>query len=116
MLLSTAPDMDAIVCAAENWLALLLVGGSKRSRVLAASSTRLHPLPLALARRHHVGALDAYPSRAWRKSIRGGRGSSNAVARWPSVEETAELPQVAAQTEMRDWRLARAWLPREFRR
>ena len=32
-----------------------------------------------------------------------------------SVQETAELLQVSAQTVMRDWRLARAWLARELR-
>jgi RNA polymerase sigma factor (TIGR02999 family) len=32
-----------------------------------------------------------------------------------SVEETAEMLQVSAQTVMRDWRLARAWLARELR-
>jgi RNA polymerase sigma factor (TIGR02999 family) len=32
-----------------------------------------------------------------------------------SVEETAEVLQVSAQTVMRDWRLARAWLARELR-
>ena len=32
-----------------------------------------------------------------------------------SVEETADLLQVSAQTVMRDWRLARAWLARELR-
>ena len=31
-----------------------------------------------------------------------------------SVEETAEVLQVSAQTVMRDWRLARAWLAREL--
>jgi RNA polymerase sigma factor (TIGR02999 family) len=33
-----------------------------------------------------------------------------------SVEETAEVLEVSAQTVMRDWRLARAWLARELRR
>jgi RNA polymerase sigma factor (TIGR02999 family) len=33
-----------------------------------------------------------------------------------SVEETAEVLQVSAQTVIRDWRLARAWLARELRR
>ena len=32
-----------------------------------------------------------------------------------SVEETAEVLHVSAQTIMRDWRLARAWLARELR-
>jgi RNA polymerase sigma factor (TIGR02999 family) len=32
-----------------------------------------------------------------------------------SVEETADALQVSAQTVMRDWRLARAWLARELR-
>ena len=32
-----------------------------------------------------------------------------------SVDETAEVLQVSAQTVMRDWRLARAWLARELR-
>jgi len=32
-----------------------------------------------------------------------------------SVEETGEVLQVSAQTVMRDWRLARAWLARELR-
>ncbi len=32
-----------------------------------------------------------------------------------SVEETAEVLQVSAQTVMRDWRLVRAWLARELR-
>ena len=31
-----------------------------------------------------------------------------------SVEETAEVLEVSAQTVMRDWRLARAWLAREL--
>ena len=31
-----------------------------------------------------------------------------------SVEETAEVLQVSAQTVMRDWRLARAWIAREM--
>ena len=31
-----------------------------------------------------------------------------------SVEETAEVLSVSAQTVMRDWRLARAWLLREL--
>ena len=31
-----------------------------------------------------------------------------------SVEETAEVLQVSAQTVLRDWRLARAWLAREL--
>lgn len=33
-----------------------------------------------------------------------------------SVEETAEVLKVSAQTVMRDWRIARAWLARELRR
>jgi RNA polymerase sigma factor (TIGR02999 family) len=33
-----------------------------------------------------------------------------------SVEETAEALSVSAQTVMRDWKLARAWLGRELRR
>lgn len=33
-----------------------------------------------------------------------------------SVEETAEALGVSAQTVMRDWKLARAWLARELRR
>jgi RNA polymerase sigma factor (TIGR02999 family) len=32
-----------------------------------------------------------------------------------TVEETAEVLEVSAQTVMRDWRLARAWLARELR-
>jgi RNA polymerase sigma factor (TIGR02999 family) len=32
-----------------------------------------------------------------------------------SVEETAEVLKVSAQTVMRDWRLARAWLARQIR-
>jgi RNA polymerase sigma-70 factor (ECF subfamily) len=32
-----------------------------------------------------------------------------------SVDETAAVLQVSAQTVMRDWRLARAWLAREMR-
>jgi RNA polymerase sigma factor (TIGR02999 family) len=32
-----------------------------------------------------------------------------------SVDETADVLQVSAQTVMRDWRLARAWLARELR-
>src|SRR5262249_15829638 len=32
-----------------------------------------------------------------------------------SVEETADALKVSAQTVMRDWRLARAWLARELR-
>jgi DNA-directed RNA polymerase specialized sigma24 family protein len=32
-----------------------------------------------------------------------------------SVEETAYVLKVSAQTVMRDWRLARAWLTRELR-
>jgi DNA-directed RNA polymerase specialized sigma24 family protein len=32
-----------------------------------------------------------------------------------SVEETAAALDVSAQTVMRDWRLARAWLARELR-
>ena len=31
-----------------------------------------------------------------------------------TVEETAQVLQVSAQTVMRDWRLARAWLVREL--
>jgi DNA-directed RNA polymerase specialized sigma24 family protein len=31
-----------------------------------------------------------------------------------SVEETADVLRVSAQTIMRDWRLARAWLAREL--
>ena len=33
-----------------------------------------------------------------------------------TVEETAQVLQVSAQTVMRDWRLARAWLARELSR
>jgi len=33
-----------------------------------------------------------------------------------SVEETADALSVSAQTVMRDWKLARAWLGRELRR
>jgi RNA polymerase sigma factor (TIGR02999 family) len=33
-----------------------------------------------------------------------------------SVEETAEALSISAQTVMRDWKLARAWLARELRR
>jgi RNA polymerase sigma factor (TIGR02999 family) len=33
-----------------------------------------------------------------------------------SVEETAEVLKVSAQTVMREWKLARAWLRREMRR
>ena len=32
-----------------------------------------------------------------------------------SVEETAEVLQISAQSVMRDWKLARAWLVRELR-
>ena len=32
-----------------------------------------------------------------------------------SVEETAEAPGVSPQTVLRDWKLARAWLPVELR-
>ena len=31
-----------------------------------------------------------------------------------SVEETAEVLQISAQSVMRDWKLARAWLAREL--
>jgi DNA-directed RNA polymerase specialized sigma24 family protein len=31
-----------------------------------------------------------------------------------SVEETAEVLQISAQSVMRDWKLARAWLVREL--
>ena len=33
-----------------------------------------------------------------------------------TVEETAEVLQVSAQTVMRDWKTARTWLARELRR
>ena len=33
-----------------------------------------------------------------------------------SEEETAEVLKVSAQTVMRDWKIARAWLARELRR
>jgi RNA polymerase sigma factor (TIGR02999 family) len=33
-----------------------------------------------------------------------------------SVEETAEVLKISAQTVMREWKLARAWLRRETRR
>jgi len=33
-----------------------------------------------------------------------------------TVEETAQVLQISAQTVMRDWRLARAWLARELTR
>jgi RNA polymerase sigma-70 factor, ECF subfamily len=34
----------------------------------------------------------------------------------PSVEETAEILGISPQSVLRDWRLARSWLMREFRR
>jgi RNA polymerase sigma-70 factor (ECF subfamily) len=33
-----------------------------------------------------------------------------------SVDETAEVLKISAQTVMRDWKLARAWLERELGR
>ena len=33
-----------------------------------------------------------------------------------TVEETAEVLQVSAQTVMRDWKTARTWLARELQR
>jgi RNA polymerase sigma factor (sigma-70 family) len=33
-----------------------------------------------------------------------------------SVEETAEVLKVSAETVMRDWRLAKVWLLRELRK
>jgi RNA polymerase sigma factor (TIGR02999 family) len=33
-----------------------------------------------------------------------------------SVEETAEVLKISAQSVMRDWKLARAWLMREMER
>jgi RNA polymerase sigma-70 factor (ECF subfamily) len=66
-----------------------------------------------LARRHHVGVpLESLaqidPRRAKVIELRFFGGLS--------VEETAEVLQVSAQTAMRAWRLGRAWLARELRR
>jgi len=33
-----------------------------------------------------------------------------------SVEETAEVLKISAQSVMRDWKIARAWLMREMER
>jgi RNA polymerase sigma factor (TIGR02999 family) len=89
--------------------------GGRAARFERASAVDLDQIPTVDLNASTLCALDDALESLTRLDPRRARVIELRFFGGLSVEETAEVLQVSAQTVMRDWRLARAWLARELR-